>query len=67
MNLEGIDTDIAKKIVKMIKELKLKVHANIQDQQVRVSAKKIDDLQTVISMLKEKDLKVPLQYVNMRS
>ena len=67
MNPEGIDTDIAKKIVKMIKELKLKVQANIQDQQVRVSAKKIDDLQTVISMLKEKDLKVPLQYVNMRS
>lgn len=65
--IEGIDMDTARKIVKMIKNAKLKVQAAIQDQQVRVTGKKIDDLQTVISMLKEQDLGVPLQYVNMRN
>lgn len=65
--IEGIDVDTARKIVKMIKNAKLKVQAAIQDQQVRVTGKKIDDLQTVISMLKEQDLGVPLQYVNMRN
>lgn len=65
--LEGIDMDRARRIVKMIKSSKLKVQAQIQDQQVRVSGKKIDDLQTVISMLKKEDLGVPLQYVNMKS
>ncbi len=63
----GIETETARKIVKMIKALKLKVQAAIQDDQVRVSGKKIDDLQTVISMLKEKDLGIPLQFINMRS
>ena len=65
--LEGIDIDTARKIVKMIKGLKLKVQAQIQDQQVRVSGKKIDDLQSVIAMLKKADLEVPLQYVNMKN
>jgi len=64
---EGIDTDTARKIVKMIKGLKLKVQAQIQDQQVRVTGKKIDDLQRIIGMLKESNLEVPLQYVNMKS
>jgi len=64
---EGIDTDTARKIVKMIKNLKIKVQAQIQDQQVRVTGKKIDDLQKVIGMLKESDIEVPLQYVNMKS
>jgi len=64
---EGIDTDTARKIVKMIKGLKLKVQAQIQDQQVRVTGKKIDDLQKIIGMLKESNLEVPLQYVNMKS
>jgi uncharacterized protein YajQ (UPF0234 family) len=65
--IEGIDTDTARKIVKMIKDLKLKVQAQIQDQQVRVTGKKIDDLQSVIRMLKESKLEVPLQYVNMKN
>ncbi len=65
--LEGIDQDIARRIVKRIKELKRKVQAQIQDQQVRVSGKKIDDLQAVIAMLKQMDLKVPLQFVNMKN
>ncbi|MFP6583376.1 MAG: YajQ family cyclic di-GMP-binding protein [Candidatus Hydrogenedentota bacterium] len=64
--LEGIDKEFAKKIVKLIKEQKLKVQAQIQDEQVRVTGKKIDDLQSVIEMLKGKNLDVPLQYVNMK-
>ncbi len=63
---EGIEKEVAKKIVKLIKDLKLKVQPAIQDNQVRVTGKKIDDLQAIISMLKEADLPVPLQYVNMK-
>ena len=54
-------------MVKMIKDSKLKVQASIQDEQVRVTGKKIDDLQSVISLMKDADLDVPLQYVNMKS
>lgn len=64
---EGIEMDMARKIVKLIKETNLKVQAQIQDAQVRVTGKKIDDLQAVIAMLREQDLSVPLQYVNMKS
>ncbi|HKK34011.1 MAG TPA: YajQ family cyclic di-GMP-binding protein [Desulfomicrobiaceae bacterium] len=64
---EGIDKDTAKKIVKLIKADKsLKVQPAIQDNQVRVTGKKIDDLQAVISMLGDQDLGIPLQYVNMK-
>ncbi|MFA5810508.1 MAG: YajQ family cyclic di-GMP-binding protein [Thermoleophilia bacterium] len=65
--IQGIESDIAKKIVKMIKARKLKVQAKIMEDQVRVSGKKIDDLQEVISMFKAEDMGVPLQYVNMKS
>ena len=64
---EGIETEIAKKIVKLIKDQKLKVQAAIQDEQVRVTGKKIDDLQEVIKMLKNEDFGIPLQFVNMKS
>lgn len=64
---EGIETDVARKIVKLIKEQKLKVQAAIQDEQVRVSGKKIDDLQEVIKMLRGQDLGIPLQFVNMKN
>ena len=64
---EGIDADTARNIVKMIKDRKLKVQAAIQDNQVRVSGKKIDDLQTVIQILRGANLPIPLQYVNMIS
>jgi len=64
--LQGIDKETARKIVKLIKETKLKVQAAIQEDQVRVSGKKIDNLQSVITMLKERDLEIPLQYVNMK-
>lgn len=63
----GIDKDSAKKITKAIKDSKLKVQAQIQGEQVRVTGKKIDDLQEVIAMLKSANLGLPLQFVNMRS
>ena len=63
---QGIDKDLARKIVKMIKDEKLKVQAAIQGEQVRVTGKKRDDLQNVIAMLKGKELDMPLQYVNFR-
>jgi uncharacterized protein YajQ (UPF0234 family) len=63
---QGIDKDTARKIVKLVKDTKMKVQAAIQDDQVRVTGKKIDDLQSVIAMLKEKDIEIPLQFVNMK-
>lgn len=63
---QGIPTEKAKEITKVIKELKVKVQAQIQDEQIRVTGKKLDDLQEVIQILKGKDFDVDLQYVNMR-
>jgi hypothetical protein len=65
--LEGIDKEVAKKIVKKIKDSGLKVQASIMDDQVRVQAKKIDDLQAVISLCRTEDFGQPLQYINMRA
>jgi uncharacterized protein YajQ (UPF0234 family) len=62
----GIDKDESRKIIKYIKDMKLKVEAQIMDDQVRVNGKKIDDLQAVIAALKDHEFSVPLQYVNMR-
>ena len=64
---EGIDKDVAKKIIKDIKDSKLKVQAQLLDDQVRVTAKKIDDLQGVISLLRNNHYELPLQFVNMKS
>jgi cyclic-di-GMP-binding protein len=64
---EGIDKEVAKKIIKDIKDSKLKVHASIMDDQVRVTAKKIDDLQAVIALMRRGDYELPLQFVNMKS
>jgi len=63
---EGIDRETAKKIVKEIKSTKLKVQPAIMDDQVRVTGKKIDDLQEVIQVLKAKTFSVPLQFINMK-
>ncbi|MCI0653933.1 MAG: YajQ family cyclic di-GMP-binding protein [Methylococcaceae bacterium] len=63
---QGLDTTLAKKIVKMIKDSKLKVQASVQGDKVRVSGKKRDDLQQVIALLKDADLELPLQYNNFR-
>jgi uncharacterized protein YajQ (UPF0234 family) len=64
--LQGIDQDSARKLIKKIKESKLKVQSSIQGDKVRVSGKKRDDLQQVISQLDSYDLKQPLQAVNFR-
>jgi len=60
----GIETDDAKKIVKQIKQLGIKVQSQIMDNKVRVTGKKIDDLQSVIAYLKENGPEYPLQFVN---
>ena len=57
---------MAKKIVKMVKDAKLKVQASVQGEQVRVTGKKRDDLQQVIALLRDAKLDLPLQYVNFR-
>ena len=66
---QGLESDVAKKINKVIKDAKLKVDTQIQDKQIRVTGKKIDDLQEVIALVKAKqsELKIPLQFVNMKS
>ncbi len=63
---EGIEKDLARKIVKMVKERKMKVQAAIQGEQVRITGKKRDDLQQAIAMLKESDIDQPLQFNNFR-
>ena len=63
---QGIEILVARKIVKLIKEKKLKVQSAIQGDQVRVTGKKRDDLQQVMAMLREQDLDTPLQYINFR-
>lgn len=65
--LQGIDKEKGKQICKAIKESKLKVQAQIMEDQVRVSGKKIDDLQEVIQLLKAKEFGIDLQFINMRS
>ncbi len=63
---QGIDQEIARKIVKDVKGTKIKVQVSIQGDELRVSGKKRDDLQAVISLLESGDYPVPLQFVNMR-
>jgi uncharacterized protein YajQ (UPF0234 family) len=60
----GVETDDARKMVKEIKQLKLKVQAQIMEDKLRVTGKKIDDLQAVIAHLKEHGPEYPLQFVN---
>ncbi len=63
---QGIDTVTAKKMVKAIKVGKIKVQAQIQEEKVRVTGKKRDDLQQIISMMREADYGLPLQFQNFR-
>ena len=63
---QGISKDNAKNINKLIKDSKLKVQSQIQDEQIRVSAKNIDDLQKIISIIKKMEIDLPLQFVNMK-
>lgn len=63
---QGIPQEKAKEIVRLIKDTKLKVNAEIQKDQVRVRGKNIDDLQTLIGKIKEKDFGIPVQFLNYR-
>ncbi len=63
---EGIPREAAQKIVKFIKGLKIKVQPVIQEDQVRITGKQIDDLQEIMLQLKSQDYEVPLQFVNMK-
>lgn len=64
--LQGIESEKAKAIVKAIKDAKLKVQASIQSDQVRVTGRAKDDLQKAITLVKEKDFGIPLQFTNYR-
>ena len=63
---QGISKEKGKEVIAAIKETKLKVQAQIQDDQVRVTGKNIDDLQEIIQLLKGKDLGIELQFINFR-
>ncbi len=63
---EGINSDLGRKLVKQIKEKKMKVQTAIQGEQLRVTAKKRDDLQAVMAFLRESDAGIPLQFNNFR-
>jgi len=63
---QGIEAEIARKIVKTVKEAKLKVQTAIQGEKLRVTGKKRDDLQQVMALLKDGSFGVPLQYDNFR-
>ncbi len=63
---EGLDSDLARKMVKLVKDSRLKVQAAIQGEQLRVTGKKRDDLQAVMQLLREAGLGIPLQFQNFR-
>lgn len=63
---QGIDSDLARKLVKLVKDSKLKVQAAIQGEQVRVTGKNRDDLQSVIALIKGSKQEMPLQFNNFR-
>lgn len=63
---DGLEQDLAKKMVKIIKDSKMKVQASIQGDELRVTGKQIDDLQAVMRLLDGSGLGVPLQYVNLK-
>jgi len=63
---QGIDKDLARKIVKLVKDARLKIQAAIQGDQVRVTGKKRDELQQIIALLRDSNLGMPLQFTNFR-
>ncbi len=63
---EGLDADLSRKIVKMIKQNKLKVQAAVQGEQVRITGKKRDDLQSCMQSIKDAKFGIPLQFNNFR-
>jgi hypothetical protein len=65
--LQGIDRDKAKEIIKSIKDSRLKVQAQVMDEQIRVSGKSIDELQATMQFCRQQKFGLPLQFTNMRS
>ena len=63
---QGIDTDLARQLVKLVKQAKMKVQVAIQGDQLRVSGNKKDSLQKAIELIKEQDVRLPLQFINFR-
>ena len=63
---QGLDSDLSRKMVKMVKDSKLKVQAAVQGEKIRVSGKKRDDHQKVIATLREANIDLPLQFINFR-
>ncbi len=63
---QGLDADLARKIVKLIKNAKMKVQCAIQGEKVRISGKKRDDLQQAIALIKDGGFDLPMQYENFR-
>jgi len=63
---EGIDAELGKKVQRLIKDSKVKVQAQMQDQQIRVTGKNRDDLQAVIAMVRRAELGMPMQFTNFR-
>ena len=63
---QGIETELARNLVKKVKASKIKVQSAIQGEKLRISGKKRDDLQAVIALLKDADVDLPLQYENFR-
>ena len=63
---QGVDTELGKKIQRLVKDSKLKVQAAIQDKQVRITGKSRDDLQSVIALVKKGGFDLPLQFTNFR-
>ena len=63
---EGIDKDAARNIIKVIKSTKLKVEAQMMDDQIRVSGKKIDDLQALMAQLRQGEFGLPIQFINFK-
>jgi hypothetical protein len=64
--IQGVNQEISKTIIKIVKDSKIKVQSSIQGDSIRVSGKKRDNLQEVISLIKQKELEIPLQFVNFR-
>ena len=65
--VQGLDKDLGKEIVKLVKESKVKVQASFQEDQVRVSGKNRDDLQEIIKIIKDREWDIPLQFSNLRT
>jgi hypothetical protein len=65
--VQGIDKERAKAITRLVKNSKLKVQANYQEDHLRISGKNRDDLQTVMRLIKEQDFDIPLQFINLRT